>query len=300
MITAGSGDSLSGVMVALATPLTGEGDLDRAGLDRLVDRVVAAGVRAVCPVGSTGEGPRLSQSQRLLVVEEVARRLPSDVPLIPAAAIQDIGDGVQELELLAGLGAEAVLVAPPSYYPMTDQEIVRYYRRLADECPLPVLLYNIPSMTKLVLSTEAVGSLADHENIIGIKDSSRDMEYFQSVVYATHGKRFAVLTGSDTLLMASLQLGGHGAIAASANLVPELGCDLYRAVMNGDWRLASQLQGRLFRVVMACRCGIGPAGWKAALELVSVCGRNVASPAAPLSDEATVRLRGRLTDLELL
>src|SRR5699024_7424986 len=105
----------------------------------------------------------------------------------------------------------------------------------------------------------------------GIKDSSRDMEYLQAVVYATAGADFAVLTGSDTMLLASLQLGAVGTIAASANLVPEIGRAVYDAVRRGDLAAAATAQERLFTIVQACRVGLPPAGWKAALAWAGVC-----------------------------
>lgn len=290
---------VSGVLVALATPLDERGELDRAGLERLLERVVSGGVTGVCPCGSTGEGPRLGRARRLAVAEAVRAAVPRDTPVIPAPSAQTADEAVEELEALAELGADAALLAPPSYYPLGADGVRRHYEAIADRSPLPLLLYNIPIFTKVPLPPAAVGALAAHPRIAGIKDSSRDFEYFTSIVHAAAGEDFALLTGSDTLLLASLVLGGHGAIAASANLAPELGAALYRVADEQRWDDARALQRQLFEVVAACRAGEPPAGWKAALELAGVCSGRLAAPAAGLDDGERERLRERLDALEL-
>src|SRR5581483_3085449 len=109
--------------------------------------------------------------------------------------------------------------APPFYYPLSDDGVRQVYVALAEDSPLPIVLYNIPVFTKVPLSPAVVGWLADHPAVIGIKDSSRDMEYQQQVLAATREADFAVVSGTDSLLVASLTMGAAGAIAGSVNLV---------------------------------------------------------------------------------
>lgn len=292
---------VSGMLVALVTPLDADGALDVPGLERILERAVAAGVSGVCPVGSTGEGPRLGRARRLEVVDEVLRRTPAGLPVVPAPALQTLEDGAEELAALADRGAAAALVAPPAYYPLSGSELLRLYERLADSSPLPLLLYNMPALTKIAIAPDVVGRLAQHPKVAGIKDSSRDMEYLTAVLHATAGvDGFAVLTGSDSLLLASVAAGADGAIAASANLAPELGCELYRRCAAGEWSAARAVQRRLFELVTACRAGGFPAGWKAALELAGVCEGHLAAPAERLGGAARARLRDRLSDLGVL
>ncbi|MGH2949693.1 MAG: dihydrodipicolinate synthase family protein, partial [Solirubrobacteraceae bacterium] len=202
------------------------------------------------------------------------------------------------LEELAARGAAAALVAPPAYYPLSDGDVLGFYERLADRSPLPLLLYNMPALTKISIAPAVVAALSAHPRVAGIKDSSRDLEYLTAVRYAT-GEGFAVLTGSDSLLLASMVLGADGAIAASANLAPELGCTLYRHAAAGEIEAARAAQRRVFELVSACRAGPFPAGWKAALELAGVCEGHLAAPATPLEGEPRERLRARLTELGL-
>jgi 4-hydroxy-tetrahydrodipicolinate synthase len=280
-------------MVALATPLDADGHIDENGLERLVERVVAAGIDGISPCGSTGEGARLGRERRTAVTSRVRKLVPDGMPVISGVPLMTLDEGLAELDDLAELGATAALVAPPSYYPLPDESVLRLYEALARDAPLPLLLYNIPVFTKVRLAPDVVARLAAHPAIAGIKDSSRDMEYQQELIAATTDAEFSVLTGADTLLVASLVVGAAGSISASANLVPELPVAIQRALHAGDLRTASELQRRLARIVAACRAGEPPAGWKAALSIAGVCGPALAAPATalPAAQRAALEIR---------
>jgi 4-hydroxy-tetrahydrodipicolinate synthase len=292
--------SLRGMMVALVTPLDATGGIDLAALERVLERVLAAGVTGVCPTGSTGEGARLGRELRLAMAQAVRTRVPGEVAVIPAPAPQTAQDAIAEIAAFAEAGADAALVPPPTYYPLGDAGVERHFTAIADAAALPIVLYNIPAFTKVPIAPGVVGRLAAHPRIAGIKDSSRDQESFAGMIYATAGADFALLTGTDSLLVASLVMGADGAIAASANLVPELGCGIVRAVEEGAWERAQALQRRLHAVVMACRGGEFPAGWKAALELAGLCSRRLVAPATELDPAARERLRETLSELGVL
>jgi dihydrodipicolinate synthase/N-acetylneuraminate lyase len=186
------------------------------------------------------------------------------------------------------------LVAAPFYYPLSDTGVLRTYETLADHSPLPLVLYNIPVYTKITIAPAVAGRLAAHPAVAGIKDSSRNMEYHLQLIYATADAEFSVLTGSDTLLVASLTAGAAGTIAASANLVPELTSGVCRAVAAGQTAEALRLQQRLTRIVTACRRGYAPAGWKAALEIAGVCAARPVPPGTPLSADERAALAADL------
>lgn len=274
----------AGATAALATPLDEDGALDHTALAKLVARVVEGGVVGISPTGSTGEGPRLDRDTRVAVTRAVREQAPPGMPVVSGVPLSSVADGLRELDLMAENGASAALVAPPYYYPLTDADAVRLYEHLADRSSIPLVLYNIPVYTKVRFAPAVVGTLAAHPNVAGIKDSSRDMEYFQQVVAATEGADFAVMTGSDTMLVASLLAGGHGTIAASANLVPEMSSGICRDVAAGDLDHALALQRRLQDVIHACRGGTPPAAWKAALHHAGVCEPYLAPPATGLTD----------------
>lgn len=296
MVNAGD---LHGMHVALATPVDADGGLDTTGLGRLLDRVTEGGVDAICPTGSTGEGPRLTVAQRRTVTAAVRVHVGAGRLVLAGASAMTAADAVTEIDGLAAAGADAVLLAPPSYYPMAAAETIAWYRTVAAEAALPLVLYNIPAMTGVTLAPSAVAELAELPAVIGIKDSSRDLEYLQAVLYATAGADFAVMTGTDTLLVASLTLGADGAIAASANLVPSLGRAVFSAFEAGDADRAATAQRRLVDIVTTCRRGTTPAGWKAALAWAGVCSAALVPPAVPLPDADRAELAAALERLDV-
>ena len=286
--------ALAGVLAALVTPASENGAVDVGGLERLVGRVVAGGVNGISPVGSTGEGPKMSGDQRAAIVRRVRACVPPGMPVVPGVPIVTLDDAVAELGAVAEAGASAALVSPPSYYPLSDGAVLRLYGALADRSPLPLLLYNIPAFTKVRIAPEVAAELAAHPRVAGMKDSSRDMEYQQQVLAVCAGAEFSVLTGTDTLLVASLLSGARGTIAASANLVPELTVGIYQAFTAGDIPGALALQQSLSAVVAACRRGEFPAGWKAALEIAGVCAAHPVLPGAALPAAQRADLAARL------
>lgn len=245
----------------------------------------------VCPAGSTGEGARLGAQQRIEVTAAVRDLVPEGIPVVSGVPASDLDSALTELKALHEAGTSAALVSPPSYFPMTDDEVRRFYERLASASPLPIVLYNIPQFTAVGIAPPVVGALAAHSTVVGIKDSGKNMEYLLAVIDATESAgNFTVFTGTDTLLMASLVSGADGTIAASANVCPALGAKICRAVAEDDLEQARSLQRRLTAVVKACRRDTPPAGWKAALEIIGVCGRGLVDPASSLSvqDHATL------------
>ncbi len=278
------------VMAALATPLEPSGRLDVAGLGRLVGHILAGGADGLCPAGSTGEGPLLSRETRVELVRAVSGMSPAGTPIIPGTLSVNPEATLADIDAYADAGATAVLVPPPFYYPLDDGAVADFYVYVAERSALPVLVYNIPSMTKVSVAPAVTAELAYHPRIAGMKDSSRDMEYFSAVSARTAGSdSFCLLTGSDTLLSASLGAGGQGTIAASVNLVPSLVRSLYDASISGDVA-ARDLQARLAEVVFACRRPGFPAGWKAALKLAGLCDATLAAPLREATEAASATL----------
>ena len=291
--------NLQGVMVALVTPLLADGAIDHAALSKLIQCACSAGINGLCPVGSTGEGPHLTAAQRLEVVNRVLQETGTTKPVIPGIACTDIDSARRQLDAYANAGASAALVAPPFYFSLSRQAVEDFFVRLADCSPLPILLYHIPQFTKAALPLESVLALSSHPRIVGIKDSSRDFEFYQALA-AVAPEKFSVLTGTDTMLLASLMAGGDGSIAASANVVPEWSVKLLQAVRASDWTAARELQLNILSLVTACRKGSFPSGWKAALEIAGVCNRCTVAPTPPLPPEMFHELRVEMVRLGLL
>ena len=177
---------LDGVIVALLTPVTQEGRVDHGALGRLVERLVDRGVTGVSPLGSTGEGYSLGLEQRLAVVDTVARSVPAGMPVVPGVFAHNHEQAVAEIAAYADRGGTAVLVAPPSYYPLQAAEQEGYFSRLADAAALPLVLYNIPVYTKVQIVPEVV--LACYEAVrAGKLDDALRLEARLRAVQAAFG-----------------------------------------------------------------------------------------------------------------
>jgi len=285
-------------MPALVTPLRSDGSFDVESCRRLVAHVLSGGVHGVLALGSTGEVTSLDTAQRRRVLEVVAEAVGGRVPVLAGIAQNSVVAALAEAEAAASIGARAVLAVPPFYSPIDQATVLRFYRRLADLSPLPVLAYNIPAFTKVTVAPATVARLAEDEAIIGVKDSSRDMEYLSQVLLEV-GERpgFSVFTGMDTLLLPSLAVGAAGAITLSANLVPSWAVRLYQSFQEGRWEEARLRQQDQLRLVQALRVGVFPSGIKAALAAAGICGEYTAEPVAPLSSPERERLIATLRAL---
>ena len=295
--------ALQGVIPALLTPVDSAGRVDHGALGHLVRRVVERGVTGISPLGSTGEGYSLGLEQRLAVVDTVASLVPAGMPVIAGVFAHNPELAVAEIAAYADHGATAALVTPPSYYPLAAAEQQEHFARIADVTALPVVLYNIPVFSKIVLAPSVVVRLAGHQQVIGLKDSSRDVGYGTEVldaVAAAGVAGFSVLTGTDSMLVEYMLAGAQGTICANANVVPELVRAVYEAVRAGKIDEAGQHQRRLRAVQAAFRTGASPAAYKAAIAALGIGGPWLVPPRLPLEESLRAQLVERLTALEVL
>lgn len=294
-------EELAGVLPALASPLKRDGTVDEPGVARLVEHVLDGGVSGLVPLGSTGETASLDETARRSLLGSVVKAARGRVPVICGVAQSHLAAARVEVEAAAALGADAVLVAPPFYYLIDQPTVLEFYRRLAKHSALPILLYNIPQLTKVVAEPATVATLAREGTIAGIKDSSRDFEYFEGVCIATRDiPAFRVFTGSDSMLLPSLAMGGAGTICGAANVAPRWVVQIYDDFRRGDLQAARSNQDALYELVIALRGGVFPAAIKAALHLQGICDPWPAAPLAALDEQSEGRLRDRLEGWGLL
>jgi 4-hydroxy-tetrahydrodipicolinate synthase len=294
-------DQLQGVLPALITPLKRDGTADEPAIHRLVDHVMKGGVSGLVPLGSTGENASLDETTRRTMLTAVVDAAAGRVPVICGVAQTHIAASRAEVQAAARLGAAAVLVAPPFYY-LTDQRtVLAFYRQLAADSPLPIFLYHIPQLTKVLTEPATVATLAREGTIAGIKDSSRDFEYFENICLQTRDlPDFRIFTGSDTMLLPSMVMGGAGTICGAANVAPAWVVRIYDDFKRGDWSAACKDQDALFELVMAVRGGVFPAAIKSALHLMGVCDPWPAPPVEALDEASEGRLRQHLEQWGLL
>jgi 4-hydroxy-tetrahydrodipicolinate synthase len=295
---------LEGVIVALLTPVDQGGRVDQGALGPLVERLLGRGVTGISPLGSTGEGYSLGLDQRLAVVDTVAAAVPAGTPVIPGMFAHNHDQAVAEIAAYADHGATAVLAAPPGYYPLTPAEQRRYFERLADAAALPLVIYNIPVFTKIVIDPATAAALAVHPQVAGLKDSGRDLDYANRLLDAVAAAGpaaagFSLLTGSDAMIVSYLLAGARGTICANANIVPERVRAAYDAVLAGKLDDALRHEAAL-RAVQAVLPAGSTAAYKAALAATGSGERWLVPPRLPLTDADNARLVERLAVLGVL
>jgi 4-hydroxy-tetrahydrodipicolinate synthase len=268
----------------MITPLVDSQQIDLPGLERLVERILSAPVSGLFAVGTTGEGPSLSHDLRHQFVELVCDQVAGRVPVFVGISDTSFDESVELAGEAYAAGAAAVVATPPYYLPMSQPELMRYMFRLADVCYLPLVLYNMPSCTKVSFEAETVQRLSEHPIIIGLKDSSGDLDYFQRVAKRLKDRpHFSLLVGPEELLREAVRRGAHGGVNGGANLFPRLYVNLYQAAVAGQDDEAARLQELVMQISRTIySVGKEPSriikGIKSALHCLGVCEDYVAEP----------------------
>jgi 4-hydroxy-2-oxoglutarate aldolase len=235
--------------------------------------------------GSTGEAPLLSDDELLMLVEQAAVRV-GDRALIVGTGAESTRRVIANTKAVAERGATAVLVRAPYYFApaMTEAVLMEFWTAVADASPVPVIIYHIPKFVPVPVTPDLVGRLVEHDNIVGIKDSSGNLESLQSFIGAC-GANGSALVGSGALLLAALEAGAAGAILGSAVVAPGIASELYAAWLEGDRERAVALQDLLGPLHTSIVVGCGNPGVKAALDRLGMYGGPPRPPLAPVNAE---------------
>ena len=267
---------LRGILLPNTTPFTPDGSISYSDLRHNLQAWNKKGIRGHVLLGSTGERVHLDDSEYLRVIETARAVVPDDLVFIVGAGQQSTIATVREVKHAARAGADAVLVITPYFYrtAITQQILINYYTAIADEAPVPVLLYSMPPLTGIKIEPETVARLSEHPNIIGVKDSSNDVAGFRRTVDLCPDA-FAVMTGNGTVLLDALRAGATGAILAVGCVAPEMCVEIFRA---RDEERAELLQSKLTPLAAAVTTKYGIGGLKAALDMAGYRGGSVRAP----------------------
>jgi len=294
-------NQLRGVLAPVITtfyPQTGE--LDLASFAANIRSHLAAGLHGIVVSGSTGEATLLDSNERAAMVDAAREMVPPDKTLIVGTGAESTRTSLELTRDAASRGADAVLVVAPHYYgtAMTTPALSKHYRRIADESPVPVVLYNIPKYMHFSLAPGLVSELSLHDNIVGIKDSSGDLSLLASYLEAA-SESFAVLTGNAGTFLGALRAGAHGGILAVALFAAAMSLDAYEANLRGDDAAADAAQARLTPLGAKIVGEMGVAGVKAAMDRVGLLGGPVRSPLLPLDEARRALVAELLRSAEL-
>lgn len=291
----------AGIYTPLITPFTSTGELDESGLRSNVERYMRSPLTGLVVLGSNGEAPQLEDSEADRAIAAVRSVMPSDRPLLAGTGRESTAATIAATTRAADLGADAVLVRTPAFFKgqMTSDVFVRHYSDVADRSPVPVLLYNVTMYTGVNLLPDAVATLSQHPNIVGMKESGNDMVQFAEYL-ARARSGFIVLAGAASTYYSALTLGAHGAILAVAGAAPEICVRIHELVAAGNFVDARQLQRRVVPLAKSIGATYGVAGLKAALGLLGYAGGLPRPPLQPLAPAAIAAIRAQLIELELL
>ena len=267
----------------MVTPLNSDGGLDVKGLERLIEHLINGGVHGIFLLGTNGEAPSLSYALRKELITKACTFIGGRVPVLVGITDTSFDGSLDIAAHSKEAGADAVVVAPPYYLPISQEEMMDYLERLIPQLPLPVMMYNMPSCTKLHLSLETVKK-AKELGAIGIKDSSGDMSYFYSLIEAfKESPEFSIIVGTEMFLPETIIYGGHGAVAGGANFLPELFVDLYNASLANNLEDIKILRSKVAFVNNSIYC-VGKnasritKGIKCALSVMDICEDHMALP----------------------
>ena len=231
-----------GVVVPMVTPVTKEGSLDTEAVVRIIEFFAQAGVSPLL-MGTTGEGNSVSPKDGLLFVETAVKAAQRRITIYAGLTGNCFSEQLAQAEAYTKAGADVIVATLPTYYALTPEQMENYYRMLADSIKGPLMLYNILATTHMSIPVDVIRRLADHPNIVGLKDSERDLERMaQCIEIAKDRDDFCYFCGWAAQSAHSLELGGDGIVPSTGNFVPEMFQQLYEAAVAGDMATANRLQ----------------------------------------------------------
>jgi dihydrodipicolinate synthase/N-acetylneuraminate lyase len=296
---------LTGIVPPMVTPLRDRDELDVAGLEKLLEHILSGGVSGLFILGTTGEGPSLSYRLRRELIERVCKQVKKRVPVLVGITDTAFVESAQLARRAADSGADAVVAAPPYYMPEGQPELQEWLDHLVPELPLPLFLYNMPPLTKVSYEIETVRHALEHSRIIGLKDSSGDLNYFKDAASLLKQRPdWSLFIGPEGKLLDALQLGGHGGVSGGANLFPKIYVALCRAFQSGDVPRAQQLQKQIERVGNSLyRIGKHPStiikGIKCTLACLGICDDFMAEPFHRFRAEERILVQTRLKEIQV-
>jgi 4-hydroxy-tetrahydrodipicolinate synthase len=286
---------LHGIIPPVVTPFTPDEELDLPGLRRHIDWQLSRGVHGIFVLGTTGEFYALTEAEKRQVTATAIEHVAGRSPVFVGTGAETTREVIRLTRMAEQEGAAGVSVITPYFIKPNQGELVDHFKRVAECTRLPVVLYNNPATCGgLSIEPDTVAKLALVPNIIGIKDSSGDLQNTIEIIRNTPREKFSVLNGRDTLILAALQFGAQGAIPASCNLAPDLCVGIYNSFTTGEIENAREFQSRLHPIRMAMSLGTGNGAIKEGLALLGrPCGPN-RSPIAPLPEEKRAKLKAIL------
>lgn len=292
-----------GILPAMITPMTSEYKVNIPALRKLIDYLIDGGVHGIFAIGTTGEFYSLTNAEYQEVLEVTVDQVAGRVPVYAGANAIGTKQSIELAQIAEKVGGiSALSVLTPYFIGLTQQELYQHFEAIAKSTSLNMILYDNSPKTHLTIKPATVAKLADIPNIVGIKDSTGDLTNTADIIQRTtmEGKNFHVMMGRDSLIHAALSYGATGAVAATANVAPQLVASIYNKYMAGDIQGSLEDQYKLVPLRIAFGLGSFPTVIKEALELIGIEAGPCAMPTGVMTVEEKEQLKKVLIDMEIL
>ena len=292
-------NTISGCITAMITPFNKKLQVDYNGLRELVKFQIGSGISGLAPLGTTGEAPTIDDEERKGIIETVVDEAEGKVPVIVGTGSNSTEKTVKYTKEAERLGAEAALVVTPYYNRPSQEGIYHHFKALSEATRLPIIVYNIPSRTGVNIETETMVRIAKLDNVMGVKESSKNMQQMMDVINSMPNG-FSVLSGDDNYTLPLIALGGHGAISVVSNLLPSRVSEMVRNALSGNMELARKLHYELMPIFKGAFIEPNPAPIKAAMNIAGMPAGSVRAPLCSMEAKNIERLKsaiGRYSEL---
>ena len=293
---------IKGVFPPVTTPFDDNGCIEHNHLTGNIERWNETEISGYLMLGSNGESVFLNEDEKFEIVNTARKVIPSSKKMLVGTGLESTKGTIEFTRKAADCGADVAVVITPHFFrdDMSHEAFLKYYLKVADNSPIPVLLYNVPPFTGVNLEAKTAASLSSHENIIGIKDSSGNIEQLSEIISLTKDENFSVLTGSSIVLYPSLCIGAAGGIMAIACILPETCSDIIRLHKDGNHTEARALQMRLIEPTIAVTSRYGIPGLKAAMDLFGYHGGGSRLPLLPITNAEIKEIKNIFTNAGFL
>jgi len=291
---------VKGVYTLLMTPFTQDLRLDEAGLRRLVRLQVEGGVHGLAPLGVTGENSSLTEAEVTRMVEITVEEAAGKVKVAPDTCSNNLEQTIDRAQRFAKIGADYVVVFAPYLILPNQAGLVDFYRRVADACPVPILIHNAPERVGVNVDPKTYAKLVDHGNIAGTKDGKKELDHLAKLLHLARGKNFEVFTGKDTTAYPLMAFGGSGMFSVTANVLPKVMRELTDHSLAGRHEEARAIHYVYYDLFAALRLETNPMAVKAALSLLGLPGGPLRPPLGDLSEANREYIKSLLKERGLL
>jgi 4-hydroxy-tetrahydrodipicolinate synthase len=278
-----------GTGVAIVTPFKANNEVDFEGLENVTNHIINGKCEYIVILGTTGETATLNKQEKQQVVDTIKRVNNGRVPLVMGIGGNNTAEILETIAHFDFTGFDAVLSVSPYYNKPNQQGLIHHYTAIADACPRPVILYNVPGRTGSNMTAATTLTLAKHPNIIGMKEASGNMEQCMAII-KNKPDDFLVISGDDALTLPLIGAGMDGVISVIANAYPADWSEMVRLALAGDFVAARKLHYKLLDLSITIFADGSPGGIKELLNYMNICGTHVRLPVYPVNDEVKNKL----------